>query len=556
MLMNSENVKLANHYLMMQFGGSKREKKWSTLIHNGVMFAPLYVPHNIPIEYNGKEIELPQLAEEYITMYAKYLNTEYSNNKIFHTNFFKSWKPTIKGLGIEKLEDCDLSKIVAYLDKVQNDKKNMSLEEKQIIKDKNLLEEEKYKIAIVDGKEQAIGNYKIEPPGIFLGRGKHPKLGMIKTRIEPRDVTINISKGAPTPELPPMYIGHKYKKIVHNHNAQWLASWKDNISGKTKYVWLGNQSDFKARSDQEKFDLARKLGKNIDKIRSKNLKNMVHNDKKTVQLATALYFIDNFALRVGNEKYDDEADTVGVTSLRCEHVILKDDLNVKLDFLGKDSVRYVNQVQIDEQVYENLKMLMNDKDAKDDVFDLITPNELNLYIKDFMHDLTTKVFRTYNASKLFQDEIDKINKDEVKNSKKDIGNLIVKFNLANAKVAKLCNHQKNISKNYDDDMKKINNKISDYKNKIKELKDKDSKKYKEKIEKLNDQIKKYKIKKEAKSELKNISLGTSKTNYIDPRISIAFLKLHNIPVERVFSKTLREKFFWAFDIEENYNFNI
>ena len=30
------------------------------------------------------------------------------------------------------------------------------------------------------------------------------------------------------------------------------------------------------------------------------------------------------------------------------------------------------------------------------------------------------------------------------------------------------------------------------------------------------------------SQLKNISLGTSKANYIDPRITVAFLKLHNI----------------------------
>ena len=40
------------------------------------------------------------------------------------------------------------------------------------------------------------------------------------------------------------------------------------------------------------------------------------------QIATALYFIDHFALRIGNEKGDDVADTVGVTSLRVEHIEL------------------------------------------------------------------------------------------------------------------------------------------------------------------------------------------------------------------------------------------
>ena len=38
------------------------------------------------------------------------------------------------------------------------------------------------------------------------------------------------------------------------------------------------------------------------------------------QRAVALYFIDKLALRAGNEKDDDEADTVGCCSLRVEHI--------------------------------------------------------------------------------------------------------------------------------------------------------------------------------------------------------------------------------------------
>jgi DNA topoisomerase-1 len=81
------------------------------------------------------------------------------------------------------------------------------------------------------------------------------------------------------------------------------------------------------------------------------------------QRAVALYFIDkvnlkNFhiiriscffffklALRVGNEKDEDEADTVGCCSLRIEHIKLFDKVDgvgenvVEFDFLGKDSIR-------------------------------------------------------------------------------------------------------------------------------------------------------------------------------------------------------------------------
>ena len=45
-----ENIRLLSRfYLHQQFGGTKGEKKWSTFIHNGVMFPPLYEPHHIPI---------------------------------------------------------------------------------------------------------------------------------------------------------------------------------------------------------------------------------------------------------------------------------------------------------------------------------------------------------------------------------------------------------------------------------------------------------------------------------------------------------------------------
>jgi len=41
---------------------------------------------------------------------------------------------------------------------------------------------------------------------------------------------------------------------------------------------------------------------------------------KERQLGSATYLIDKLALRVGNEKDENEADTVGCCSLRVEHV--------------------------------------------------------------------------------------------------------------------------------------------------------------------------------------------------------------------------------------------
>ena len=69
----------------------------------------------------------------------------------------------------------------------------MTKEEKEKIKLENEKIEEPYKYCFIDGTKQKVGNYKIEPPGIFLGRGDHPKIGMIKKRILPEDVIINLT---------------------------------------------------------------------------------------------------------------------------------------------------------------------------------------------------------------------------------------------------------------------------------------------------------------------------------------------------------------------------
>lgn len=43
---------------------------------------------------------------------------------------------------------------------------------------------------------------------------------------------------------------------------------------------------------------------------------MIDKDMKSRQLGTATYIIDKLALRAGNDKDEDEADTVGCCSLR------------------------------------------------------------------------------------------------------------------------------------------------------------------------------------------------------------------------------------------------
>lgn len=536
------------------FLGGGNQKQWTILRHNGPYFPPEYEPHKIPIIVNNNKIVLNPNAEEYATIYSRYLDTEYIKSSLFKKNFWNDFKEYLKDEKIKSLDDIDFSLIKQYLDDEKNKIKNMTKEQKEINKKKQLEIEEPFTFCIIDGSQQKVGNYKIEPPGIFLGRGSHPKIGKIKKRIQPEDVILNLDKECTIPK--PNIKNHNWGDIIHDNNVIWLASWKDTITGKTKYVFTSLESFFKAKSDEDKFDLARKLKKKVSTIRETYEKELLNPDFKKRQLATALYFIDNLSLRVGGKKDSkEEADTVGVTSLRVEHLTLLDNNLIKLDFLGKDSIRFCKKVNVHKDVYENLKLLIKDKPKKENLFDLINSTNLNDYLDSFLTGLTAKVWRTYNASFTFQKELDKLVSskkiDTFTDSDERLNYLIAVFNQANTEVALLCNHQKAVTTN----LNKTIDKVDDMIKKLKENKKKiNNTKNKEKIKKIENKIKLLKIKKESKIKMKNVSLGTSKQNYIDPRIIFAFIKKFKIPPEKLFTVKLLTRFNWASSVDADYKF--
>ena len=85
------------------------------------------------------------------------------------------------------------------------------------------------------------------------------------------------------------------------------------------------------------------------------------------------------------------------------------DNQIKLDFLGKDSMRYENIVLVKEEVWQAIDHFKRNKDQDDDLFDKIDAQILNDYLKSMMPGLTAKVFRTYNASITLQKELKKRN---------------------------------------------------------------------------------------------------------------------------------------------------
>jgi DNA topoisomerase-1 len=124
------------------------------------------------------------------------------------------------------------------------------------MKEERVALEEKYLYAMVDGRKEKVGNFRIEPPALFRGRGNHPKTGKLKTRVLPEQVTLNLGVDAKIPEPP---AGHKWAAVVHDQTATWLATWKENVNGSIKYVFLSATSAWKGQSDMQKFEKAREL---------------------------------------------------------------------------------------------------------------------------------------------------------------------------------------------------------------------------------------------------------------------------------------------------------
>ncbi len=105
----------------------------------------------------------------------------------------------------------------------------------------------------------------MEPPGLFRGRGEHPRTGALKQRCFPESVELNLSVDSPVPicHLP----GHAWASVKHDPFVTWLCGWNENVQQSHKYVMLAASSSFKGKSDVEKYDKAIRLASFIDRVR-------------------------------------------------------------------------------------------------------------------------------------------------------------------------------------------------------------------------------------------------------------------------------------------------
>jgi len=548
--------------------------KWQKLQHNGILFPPDFESKGIKIKIRGESVSLELLQEEMIYQWAKKKDTPYVQDKVFQKNFVADFAKTFKGKYKNlELSEIDFSNPFKIVDKEKDAKELLTKEEKKALaaKRKEIREEmkAKYGIAIMDGKEVEVANYMAEPPGIFIGRGEHPMRGKWKSKVSAKNVTLNLGREAKIP-------AGNWRKIVNDKDSMWMASWTDILTEKRKYVWLADTAGIKQERDQAKYDKAKKLASEINKIKDRIVKDMQDKNSKIRRISTACYLIYRTAMRVGDEKDPEEADTVGATTLRKEHVNLTGS-SIEFDFLGKDSVRWQETVQAvghDKQFHDNLKELVLKKKNSDEIFDGITSRHVNQYYSSIVEGLTAKVFRTYLASSV----VSKYLREHDSIKKSNPAEKLYHAKLANLEAAMMCNHKRTIPKTFEktlqkkiDTLKKAEN-SNPWKSKEEALKRTESKvvktdKQKEtkngQIKRAKIQIKKSKQKHKERVEklklqldltrkTKDYNLGTSLRNYIDPRVFKSWTDKVDADWEKLYTAALQKKFLCVRSINEDW----
>lgn len=493
-----------------------------TLEHNGILVIDPPQHLGLTITVRGSALQLSHLQEEMALAWVKKLGTPYVDDLVFEENFMTDFSKALGVSPVLQASEVDFAEVIEVVEDERARKESMTPEEKKATREerKIIREElkEKYGFAIVDGERMELGNYQTEPSGIFMGRGQHPLRGRWKQGASQKDITLNID-----PEAAKQLDG-EWKELGWAPETMWVAKWMDELTGKVKYIWLHDSTPIKQEREAAKFVKAVKVERRIDEIREHIMDGLTSEKPKRRIVAVACYLIDNLSLRVGDEKDPEEADTVGATTLRAEHLKFKTN-SIIFDFLGKDSVSWHKEIEPHPDVYTALKELHDNAleriesfkgrkskktqaDSKKlaQIFPSINSTHVNRFLSEVYPELTAKVFRTYHASTIMREEL------KTSKAKKTDPEFIKKaaFKRANLEVARVMNHTKQAPKGwnrsadrYRDRIKKAEVRVQkakvnlkDRQTRFRKLKKKeasDRAKKQEIIKKKKDTVEKYRI---------------------------------------------------------------
>jgi DNA topoisomerase-1 len=566
-------------------------------VHNGILITEVPQPSSLKLRIRGELRDLFSVQVAMAMAWARKQGTPYVEDPTFVRNFMRDFSVALDVAPPLAVDEVDFGPAIRIVEAERAARKQLTREERKELaaqrKEKREQLKEHYGYAIVDGERVEVGNYIAEPSSIFMGRGKHPLRGKWKEGPQQSDITLNLSPDAPRPP-------GDWAEIVWQPESLWVARWRDKLSGKLKYVWLSDTAPVKQEREAAKFDQAVELGESIARVRAHIERGLTDSDAKRRMVATACYLIDALCLRVGDEKDPDEADTVGATTLRPEHVTLHADGSAEFRFLGKDSVLWHKTITPPPVVRENLEDLIREARPsssannggrhpsrdRPQLFPAIDSSDVNAYLSEALPGLTAKVFRTHHATEAVRDSLSAV---DVRPSDPEHRKWAA-LSLANLEAAILCHHYKAAPANWEERrqrarerQEKAKERVAKYRAQVREKKEaltalrhearekRDAAKteaqrekvrvrYAKRIETAKRRIEtakarleralmaldKTKTKDAVTAKKRTWNLGTSLKSYIDPRIVYQWgLTVDYDVLGRYYPKALRRKYAWV-----------
>jgi len=538
-----------------QSGGARPDgrARWRTLSHHGVALPPPYVPHGRPILWRGLKVQLPPDAEEAITAFvrrggvivggrATLLGSEAPARR-----FWQDWSRMLpRGCPIDSLAGCDLSRVV-----------EAALRKKKKKAAGTKAEQDPHASATVDGKLQPVAPWAVDRPGVFAGRNASAALsGRYRRRITASDVTINIGRGV----APPAPGG--WAAVVHDATVDWIARWRDPVTGVVKYARLAPSSAGEQAADLEKYELARRLHARLPALRRRAESDLASDSAARRQLGACLWLIDRLALRVGSGTPEQAArdGAHGATTLLRKHVRVASSAVMHLDFPGKDGVRYLRRVR---GAPSALVALVGSPSSSTNapLFKGTSAKDVGAAVAEALPGATPKVLRTCRASETFERTL--FEALPAPQDKAGARAAELALLLAGARVAVLCNHRRAVGAvgavrpakaspagGGPRDLSTLDAAVVALTAELASAAARASPVPAKTVARLSRSLA------ETVVRPAGLSLSTSRSNYVDPRIVFAFYARCGGIQEKgkYFSAALRKRFAWAAETPETFRF--
>ncbi len=197
-----------------------------------------------------------------------------------------------------------------------------------------------------------------------------------------------------------------WKKVwISPHPNGHIQAVGVDAAGRRQYLY---HSAWQAERAEEKFDRVLELSTRLPACRAEIAKDLArHGLTRKRVLALALRLLDRGYFRAGGEQYAEEHESYGLSTLLCEHVVVRRDA-VEFDFPAKSGVRRTVEIE-DPDVVRAVRALMRRPDRTERLLVCrnssgwidVRADDLNARFKELAgDDYTVKDLRTWHGTVL------------------------------------------------------------------------------------------------------------------------------------------------------------